>query len=281
MKIKLFDKASPEAQPEQEEKKEETPLEEKIKEIVEQALKEKMAAKSSPEPDEADEKPAQPEETCAPEPKEPRPDEDCSKPDKTSTETGDGTLYTRLEAIETILAKRLKNSDESLRDKAARIDELSEKYERLMTSVQEDRYRKDKVKLISKIIFFTDLIRRMLYEFNQHRSNTAKSEETVFLEQQFEKLIVAMDDTLKHEIVSTMPQAAEGADFDEEHMEAIDTIHTDNASLDGKVHRSLSACYVWTLPYILKARIDENGNEVRNYRFVLHPEEVILYKYNK
>ena len=121
----------------------------------------------------------------------------------------------------------------------------------------------------------------MLYEFNQHRSDKAKSEETVFLEQQFEKLIVAMDDTLKHEMVSTMTQAAEGADFDEEPMEAIDTINTDNAALDGKVHRSLSACYVWTLPYILKARIDENGNEVRNYRFVLHPEEVILYKYNK
>ncbi len=279
--MKLFNKTNTEDHAAQEKEKIETPLDEKIKEIVEQTLKEKLSDKPSTELAETEEKPVQPEETGVPEPEKPKPDENSSKPEKTPKETDDSSLYARLEAIENILAQRIIDRDKALLNKTARIDELSEKYERLMTSVQEDRYRKDKVKLISKIIFFTDLIRRMLYEFNQHRSDKAKSEETVFLEQQFEKLIVAMDDTLKHEMVSTMPQAVEGADFDEEHMQAIDTIHTDNAALNGRVYRSLSACYIWTLPYVLKARVDENGNEVRNYRFVLHPEEVILYKYNK
>lgn len=157
-----------------------------------------------------------------------------------------------------------------------------EKYEKLYQNVQEDRYRKDKVKLAGRMIHHVDLLRRMLYDFNSNRDNShAKDEETLFLEKQIEMIIAAMDDTLQHEMVMTRPMAQEGVIFDDEYMEAIDTVPTDDPALDGKVYRSVSACYYWTLPYILKARIDEKGDEVRSYNFMIHPEEVIIYKLNK
>ena len=185
----------------------------------------------------------------------------------------------QLDRMEKVLADDLAEEKQKRGAVSEKLADRQTKYENLMQTVQEDRYRKDKVKLINRVIFFTDLIRRMLYDFNTHRdSSQPKNEETLFLEQQFEKIIETMDDTLRHEMVTTLPLPCEGDDFQDEYMEVIDTIETDNDALAGKVQRAISACYIWTLPYILKARLDENGNEVRHYQFVLHPAEVIVYR---
>lgn len=175
------------------------------------------------------------------------------------------------------------NNNQSLINAAKTSDEklnaYTSKYEGLYQNVQEDRYRKDKAKIINKMIFYVDLMRRMLYDFiNKRNPDEQLSDDAIFLKNQIENLIQSMDDTLKHEMVQTRPMAQNGDTFDEETMEVIDIIETDDASLDGKIFRSISACYTWTLPYILKARINENGDEVRRYSFVIHPEEVITYK---
>lgn len=169
--------------------------------------------------------------------------------------------------------------DENIREKDVKLQDFRDKYEKLLQSVQEDRYRKDKAKLINKMIFYVDLMRRMLYEFDAKRKDQMPlTEDAVFFRQQIETLILSMDDTLKHEMVYTLPVANQGDDVDEERMEIIDTVETDDPALVGKIFRSVSACYTWSLPYILKARVNETGDEVRTYNFVLHPEEVITYK---
>lgn len=234
---------------------------------------------------EAELKPVMPEPTAKPVEPEPQRDEASHKESNNAPVVSDKAvkeLKEQLDKIEKLISDDLANEREKRNSIADKLADRQTKYENLSQNVQEDRYRKDKAKIINKVIFFSDLIRRMLYDFNAHRDATkAKDEETVFLEEQFAKLIDAMDDTLRHEMVETLPMAAQGDDFVEGNMEVIDTVETDDANLAGKVYRSISACYTWYLPYIVKARLDDNGNEVRHYRFVLHPEEVIIYKLNK
>lgn len=172
--------------------------------------------------------------------------------------------------------------DENIHEKDVKLQEFRDKYERLLQNVQEDRYRKDKSKLINKLISYVDLMRRVLYDYDAKREGMEPmTEDAIFFRQQIESLILSMDDALKHEMVNTLPMANPGDDVDEERMEVIDTVETDDPALDGKIFRSVSACYTWSLPYILKARINETGDEVRTYNFVLHPEEVITYKLKK
>ena len=172
--------------------------------------------------------------------------------------------------------------DDKMREKDEKLHEYVDKYERMFQNVQEDRYRKDKAKLINKVISYVDLMRRVLYDFDAKRNDQMPlTEDAAFFRQQIEGLILSMDDTLKHEMVYTLPMANHGDDVDEERMEVIDTVETDDSALVGKIFRSVSACYIWSLPYILKARINETGDEVRTYNFVLHPEEVITYKLKK
>ena len=172
--------------------------------------------------------------------------------------------------------------DDNIHEKDVKLQEFRDKYERLLQNVQEDRYRKDKSKLINKLISYVDLMRRVLYDYDAKREGMdPMTEDAIFFRQQIESLILSMDDALKHEMVNTLPMASPGDDVDEERMEVIDTVETDDPALDGKIFRSVSACYTWSLPYILKARINETGDEVRTYNFVLHPEEVITYKLKK
>lgn len=186
-------------------------------------------------------------------------------------------LMEKLVHLEKLIAKEINNTSSLAGVMEKRLADRSVQYEKLLQNVQEDRYRKDKAKLINKLIYFVDLQRRMLYDFDVHRPN----DEVGFLRLQIENMIVAMDDALRHEMVTTMPMASEGDPLNEETMDVVDTVETDNPMLDSKIFRSISACYIWTLPYILKARVDENGDEVRNFKFVLHPEEVIVYKLKK
>lgn len=187
-----------------------------------------------------------------------------------------------LEKIKGCLGKELVDMREMVRQADTRCKQWQDKYDKLYQNVQEDRYRKDKVKLASRMIHHIDLLRRMLYDYNSGRDpNKPKDEEAQYLEKQIELIIAAMDDTLRHEMVQTLPMAKQGDIVNEELMEVIDTVPTADSALDGRVFRSVSACYYWTLPYVLKARLDEKGNEVRSYNFMLHPEEVIIYKMNK
>lgn len=162
---------------------------------------------------------------------------------------------------------------------------LAEKQERLETilqSVQEDRYRKDKIKLINKYIYHIDLIRQTLYDFNSARdSSKEKDPETVFLERQLEETAAGLEAVLMQEMVEKVQTGKNGGTVDPEMQETVETVPTNDPEMDGKIFRSLSPAYVWTLPYILKPRISDTGEEVRSYRFLIRPEQIITYKLKK
>lgn len=167
-------------------------------------------------------------------------------------------------------------------EKDNKIEEYIDKYDRLLDNVQQDRYLKDKLSLVKRIISYVELVREVLYEFDEKRGDSVPlTKDAVFFREQIENLTKSMAGTIRNEMVETIPMANMGDDFDEKRMDVIDTVETDNPSLNRKIFRSVSPCYIWSLPYILKARVTDTGDEVRSYKFVLQPEKVILYNLKK
>lgn len=176
-------------------------------------------------------------------------------------------------------AAALSSENRELRMKLA---EKQERLETILQSVQEDRYRKDKIKLINKYIYHIDLIRQTLYDFNSGRdSSKEKDPETVFLERQLEETAAGLEAVLMQEMVEKVQTGKNGGTVDPEMQETVETVPTNDPGMDGKIFRSLSPAYVWTLPYILKPRISDTGEEVRSYRFLIRPEQIITYKLKK
>ena len=176
-------------------------------------------------------------------------------------------------------AAALSSENRELRMKLA---EKQERLENILQSVQEDRYRKDKIKLINKYIYHIDLIRQTLYDFNSARdSSKEKDPETVFLERQLEETAAGLEAVLMQEMVEKVQTGKNGGTVDPEMQETVETVPTNDPGMDGKIFRSLSPAYVWTLPYILKPRISDTGEEVRSYRFLIRPEQIITYKLKK
>lgn len=162
-----------------------------------------------------------------------------------------------------------------------RLDEKQERFEQIVQASQEDRYRKDKVKLINKYIYHMDLIRKTLYDFDNGVIDTPSENEGQFWRSQIEALVKGMEATLLQEMVEVVVFGKIGDPVNPDYQETLDLVATDNPELDGRICASINPGYVWTLPYILKAKVTDNGDEIKHYRFLLRPEQIAVYKYNK
>lgn len=161
-----------------------------------------------------------------------------------------------------------------------KLEEKQERLEQIIHNCQEDRYRKDKGRLINRIIYQMDLVRNVIYDFdNEPHEDISAS--VAFLRQQFLEIITYMEATLRAESVECIRLGDEGSSLDLELQEVTDVVLTDNPELNGKVYRSVHPGYTWKLPYILKAKIKDDGSVVKDYDFLIRPEQVITYKLNK
>lgn len=171
---------------------------------------------------------------------------------------------------------RLSKDNENLQSK---LDSKQERLEEIMHKCQEDRYRKDKSKLINRIIYQSDLLRHIIYETETQKENDLQKLAD-FLRQQLVEINKYMETTLIEEGLECIREGKDGATLNLDYQEVIRTVPTDNPELAGKVHRSINPGYVWKLPYILKAKINDDGSIVSNYRYLIRPEQVITYKLN-
>lgn len=161
------------------------------------------------------------------------------------------------------------------------LNQKQERLEQIMQTTQEDRYKKDKIKLVNKYIYQMDLIRKVLYDFDSLRIAQSDKDSVTFLENQLKSIVVSMEATIAQEMVESIQYGRRGDTVNPELQETIDTVATDNPELDGKIYSSINPGYVWTLPYILKAKITDKGDEIKSYRFLVRPEQIIVYRLNK
>lgn len=198
---------------------------------------------------------------------------------KAAEKSSDSLLLEEINKISAMISERneIAKENEYLHTK---LDEKQERLEQIVHNCQEDRYRKDKGRLINRIIYQMDLIRNVIYDFdNEHPEDLSAS--VAFLRQQFLEIITYMEETLRAESVECIRLGKDGSAVDLELQEVTDVVITDKPELAGKVHRSIHPGYTWRLPYILKAKIKDDGSVVKDYDFLIRPEQVITYKLNK
>lgn len=198
---------------------------------------------------------------------------------KAAEKSSDSLLLEEINKISAMISERneIAKENEYLHTK---LDEKQERLEQIVHNCQEDRYRKDKGRLINRIIYQMDLIRNVIYDFdNEHPEDLSAS--VAFLRQQFLEIITYMEETLRAESVECIRLGKDGSAVDLELQEVTDVVITDKPELAGKVHRSIHPGYTWRLPYILKAKIKDDGRVVKDYDFLIRPEQVITYKLNK
>lgn len=172
---------------------------------------------------------------------------------------------------------RLSKENEDLESK---LDSKQERLEQIMRNCEEDRYRKDKSRLINRIIYQSDCIRQVI----NNTDNIIQEDLPKFVDflcQQLVEINIYMETTLRDEGVYQIQNGKDGADLDLDYQEVIRTVATDNPELSGKIHRSINPGYVWNLPYILKAKVNDDGSIVSHYHYLIRPEQVVTYKYNK
>lgn len=196
-----------------------------------------------------------------------------------NNETAD--ILKELQKVTSLCADENKRLIKENADLSNKLDEMQMRMGQIIQTCQEDRYRKDKIKLINKYIYQIDLIRKTLYDFHLDRHNMQDSEAVAYLENQLSEVANGLDATLLQEMVERKSFGGNGDPVNLEMQEVVGTFSTEDASLDGKIYKSINPGYVWTLPYILKAKINENGDEIKNYKFLLRSEQIIVYKQNK
>lgn len=185
------------------------------------------------------------------------------------------------EELDKLLSDKLAPLAEAHKDALRQLDAYTEKYDSIVSHVQEDRYRKDKAKMITRLIRMRGLIKDITEEYQNDKMEGAETPAALFLQKQLEALVVGLDNDLQQEMVYKIAEAQEGSEFNPDHQEAAGTQPTEDPEKAGKVYKSLSPAYYWTLPYIFKARVNENGETIHSYKFVLTYEQVITYQLTK
>lgn len=203
------------------------------------------------------------------------------QPEGTSDSEETGEVKELLKVLSELVDTRVKELISDRQELSMRLDAKTTQYEELIARVQEDRYRKDKVKILRRNINLRNLVSSVLDDYQRDTSKMEGHDTAAatFLETQLEKIIEKIDADLRQEMLVPLVKGVEGSDFDAEHQEIVERQETDNPELDGKVFRSVAPGYVWTLPYIFKPRVNESGEEVYTYKFLLRSEDVITYKY--
>lgn len=157
------------------------------------------------------------------------------------------------------------------------VDDKQEKLEYIIQNVQEDRYRKDKMSLLNRCLFQAELIRKTIYEYPSQSEHIKDKEQ--YLLNQLREVVTGIETSLQYEGVEARHFAAVGEKVNPQYQEVTSVIETDDATKDNTVAESLNPGYVWTLPYILKAKVNSSGDEIKTYQFLMKAEQVVAYKF--
>ena len=128
-----------------------------------------------------------------------------------------------------------------------------------------------------RIIRLLDNIRSVDYKYRVEHEQMADNE--LFLYKQLGEIITALETVLINEGVTIRTYGNEMVNSEFE--ETVQLLETQNPELDNTIARVISPAYIWTLPYILKAKVNQEGETIRSYQFILQAQKIITYKYAK
>lgn len=142
-----------------------------------------------------------------------------------------------------------------------------------LQSFQEDSRLKATAPYLKQFINLGDMMRKVVDE-----NPSAAEESASYLLEQFKRLTDSIDFILRDFSVEAFRRDEADTTFDPHTQQAFE-YPTDNAALDKKIRRTINPGYVWTLPYILKAKANGEEHPLKEYRMIFRREQVECFKY--
>ncbi|WP_419549370.1 hypothetical protein, partial [Paraprevotella clara] len=182
------------------------------------------------------------------------------------------------EGMNLVLEKLSAKIDQENRDLVHVLDKVEDKLMRKeadLQGFQEDSRLKATAPFLKQFIHLGDMMRKVVDE------NPAGAEASAaYLLKQFKQLTDSIDFILRDFSVDVFRRNEGDMRFDPHTQQAFD-YPTDNPALDKKVRRTINPGYVWTLPYVLKAKANGEEHPLKEYRMIFRREQVECFKYIK
>ena len=138
-------------------------------------------------------------------------------------------------------------------------------------SFQEDYYRKTITPCIRQFIALGDMMRKVIDE-------TPEDAGVQYFKVQFGKIIESIDYILRDFSFVTYQEGSYGMAYNPQKQDVVAYKETEDPELDKKVSRSLNPGYIWTLPYIIKAKANGEPLPLKSYELIFRKEQVETFK---
>lgn len=171
------------------------------------------------------------------------------------------------------LALKIEDENGSLICLLNKVEDKLMRRESEIQGFQEDSRLKSIAPLLKQFIYLGDMMRKVLYDMPVDKEMAYE-----YLKSQLKQLINSIDYILMDFSVDAFKHDEDNITFDPHTQQMFEYI-TDDITLDKKIRRTVNPGYVWTLPYIIKAKANGEPHPLKEYRMIFRREQVECYKY--
>lgn len=182
-------------------------------------------------------------------------------------------LQDHIKQIMETLSDKIENENHELTRILDKVEDKLMRKEADLQGFQEDSHLKATAPFLKQFIHLGDMMRKVVEE-----NPTDTEASATYLLKQFKQLINSIDFILRDFSVEVFQHDEEDTRFDPHTQQAFDYL-TNDITLDKKIRRTINPGYVWTLPYILRAKANGEAHPLKEYRMIFRREQVECFKY--
>lgn len=184
-------------------------------------------------------------------------------------------LRDTIEQMSLTLSEKIDNENMELVNILNKVEDKLMRKESDLQGFQEDFRLKATAPFLKQFINLGDMMRKVIDDIP---SNT--NEAVSYLQKQMQQLIESIDCILRDFSVEPFRHNEEDTTFDPYTQQSFE-YPTDDPDIDKKIRRTLNPGYVWTLPYIIRAKANGEEHPLKEYRMIFRREQVECFKYIK
>lgn len=184
-------------------------------------------------------------------------------------------LYDAMEKMSLTLSEKINNENLELVHILDKVEDKLRRKESELQGFQEDFRLKATAPFLRQFINLGDMMRRVIDDNPLNADESAS-----YLLKQMQQLIESIDCILRDFSIEPFQHNEKDVIFDPYTQQSFE-YPTDNPDIDKKIRRTLNPGYVWTLPYIIRAKANGEEHPLKEYRMIFRREQVECFKYIK
>ena len=184
-------------------------------------------------------------------------------------------LRDTMEQMSLTLSEKISNENLELVHILDKMEDKLRRKESELQGFQEDFRLKSSAPFLKQFINLGDMMRRVIDDNPLNADESAS-----YLLKQMQRLIESIDCILRDFSIEPFLHNEEDINFDPYTQQSFE-YPTNNPDIDKKIRRTLNPGYVWTLPYIIRAKANGEEHPLKEYRMIFRREQVECFKYIK